>query len=418
MLSTQAGALGQQLAGRVMAGQNMTYAPVLVLDTYKETMQLALKAASAFNTQYDRFQDKATSLKEQIEAWETMLSEAIDSQTMQGKLRDAAYQKYQDAAKAADSCDQQFSLDNDAVEAAGVHFQDGIEKWKFEQKLKAIKEITMAVITFAVGIGEMCAGDPAGVGGAEKAVEVAEEAEKIAIRVAAKVTSETFKKLKEVVEALGKLYPSVSQMDKAIKALESNPGVDVPSIAEISGTTKGDADSNDQMAFAVMAGIEGATACRLALRKHAINGKQLVQIQAEAVKAGYEYVQAQMELIRCAKQVEDLHGLIDSYTGQEDVYLEAEAQLYDRLLALKTGVVIELQNMVWVYRYMYWALSESKIVLDVTKSIEDYDSDLYQIARDIGTIDEQYPSDFQGFTYYGESDKVNICPFTTLSRSK
>lgn len=236
------------------------------------------------------------------------------------------------------------------------------------------------------------------------------EAEKLANQVAAKVTSGTFKKLKDVVKALGKLYPSVSQMVKAIKALESNPSVDVPSIAEISGTTKGDADSSaiatmaawdiwilesdDQMTFAVTAGIEGATAYQLALRKHAINGKQLVQIQAEAVKAGYEYVQAQMELIRCTKQVKDLQSLIDSYTGQEDVYLKAEVQLYDRLLALKTGVVIELQNMVWAYRY--WALSESKLVLDATKSIEDHDNDLYQIARDMETINEQYPSDFQG----------------------
>lgn len=256
----------------------------------------------------------------------------------------------------------------------------------------------------------MCVGNPAGASGAEKAVEAAVEAEKIANQVAAKVTSGTFKKLKDVVKALGKLYPSASQMVKAIKALESNPSVDVPSIAEISGTTKGDADSSaiatmaawdiwilesdNQMAFAVTAGIEGATAYQLALRKHAINGKQLVQIQAEAVKAGYEYVQAQMELIRCTKQVKDLQSLIDSYTGQEDVYLKAEVQLYDRLLALKTGVVIELQNMVWAYRY--WALSESKLILNATKSIEDYDSDLYQIARDMETIDEQYPSDFQG----------------------
>ncbi|KAL6700747.1 hypothetical protein J3F84DRAFT_402729 [Trichoderma pleuroticola] len=163
-------------------------------------------------------------------------------------------------------------------------------------------------------------------------------------------------------------------------------------------------ESDDQMTFGVEAGIEGASEYQLALRKHAINGKQLAQTQAEAVKSGYEYVQAQMELIRCTKQVEDLQNLINSYTGQEDVYLKAEAQLYDRLLALQTGVVIELQNMVWAYRY--WTLSESNIVLEATKSIDDYKSDLYQIARDMETIDEQYPSDFQVFTYYDESGKL------------
>ncbi|KAL7934087.1 hypothetical protein V8C35DRAFT_327538 [Trichoderma chlorosporum] len=420
MLNTQAVALGQQLAGQVMAGQDMTYAPVLVLATYENTMQLALKAASAFETQYNRFQDKADDLEEQKEAWNTMLCQAKDNQDMQSSLRDLAYQKYQDAAKTANSCDQQFRYDNDDVQNAGVAFQIGIEKWKFEQKLKAIKAIFLAVISFAVDIGKMCVGDPTGASGVGKSIEAAEEAEKIANQVAADVTSDILKKLQEVAASLGKLYPSVSQIVSAVNDLESNPDVDIPSVADISGTTKGDADSSaivtmaawdtwilesdDQMTFAVKNDIEGATAYQLALRKHAINGKQLAQAQAEAVKAGYEYVQAQMEVVRCTKQVEDLQCLIDTYTGQEDVYIQAEAKLYDRLLALRTGVVIELQNMVWAYRY--WALSESNIVLDATKSIEDYDSDLYQIARDMETVDEQYSSDFQGFTYYDESDKL------------
>ncbi|EHK19966.1 uncharacterized protein TRIVIDRAFT_155454 [Trichoderma virens Gv29-8] len=420
MLNTQAVALGQQLAGQVIAGQNMTYAPVLVLSTYEDTMKLALAAASAYEIQYDRFQDKASSLEVQIEAWKTMLSQATDNETMQGNLRDSAYQKYQDAAKTADSCNQQFKYDNDDVQNAGILFQNGIEKWKFEQKFKAIQAIFTAVITFAVSIGEMFIGNPAGASGAAKAVEAAKEAENIADQVAANVTSGTLEKLKEVAGALGKLYPSVSQIVKAINDLESNPDVDVPSLSDISGTANGDADSSaivtmaawdkwilesdDQMTFGVTAGIEGAAAYQLALRKHAINGKQLAQAQAEAIKAGYEYVQAQMEVIHCKKQVDDLQSLINNYTGQEDVYLKAEAQLYDRLLALKTGVVIELQNMVWAYRY--WALTESRIVLDATKSIEEYDSDLYQIARDMETVDEQYPSDFQGFTYYDDSDKL------------
>lgn len=152
MLNTQAVALGQQLAGRVMAGQNMTYAPVLVLDTYKDTMQLALTAASAFESQYNRFQDKAASLEVQIEAWNTMLSQATANQAMQGSLCETAYQKYQDAANTADSCDEQFRYDNDEVKNAGVLFQNGIEKWKFEQKLKAIKAIFTAVISKCLAV--------------------------------------------------------------------------------------------------------------------------------------------------------------------------------------------------------------------------------------------------------------------------
>lgn len=196
----------------------------------------------------------------------------------------------------------------------------------------------------------------------------------------------------------------------AVKGYESNPEIDLPTTGVISGSTEGDADSaaivtlaawdiwilesDHQMEFAVSNEIEGASDYQLALRKHAINGKQLAQTQAEAIKAGYEYVQAQMEVIVCTKQVDELQVLLAGYTGQEDVYQQTGVQLYDRLLALRTGVVIELQNMIWAYRY--WALTDSTIVLDATKSTDQYLTDLYTITREMETISEQYSSDFQG----------------------
>jgi hypothetical protein len=242
------------------------------------------------------------------------------------------------------------------------------------------------------------------------AVEAVEEAEEIADQIEKALSSVTLENLGKATKALYKLYPSVAQIVDAVKDLEHTPDIEIPSMGDISGTAEGDADaaaivtlaaweiwileSNQQMKFAVDNAIRGASEYQLALQKHAINGKQLAQAQAEAMKAGYEYVQAQMEVIVCAKQVKDLQDLINKYTGQEDICLQAEAQLYDRLMALRTGVVIELQNMVWAYRY--WALADSSIVLDAMKSVEDYNSDLYTISREMETIDEQYGSDFQG----------------------
>ncbi|OTA07035.1 hypothetical protein A9Z42_0078310 [Trichoderma parareesei] len=426
MLNTQAVALGQQLAGRVMAGKDMTYAPVLILDQYKETMEQALKAATGFQELYNHYQDRSQSLDVQIEAWRKMLDEAIANQTMQGNLCQSAYDKYHSATQTASSCGQQFTLDNGHLKLAQIDFESGVEKWKIEQKYQAIWQIFKAIITFAVNIAVMCIGDPAGVGQAGEAVkgavEAAKEAEEIADQVAAEVTSGTLERLKEVVEALDKLYPSVSDMVDAIKDLGTDPTVDIPSIADITGTTQGDADSeaivtmaawdtwilesDKQMKFALDNDIEGAAEYQLALRKHAINGKQLAQAQAEAIKAGYEYVQAQMEVVRCNKQVTDLQSLLEEFEGQEDIYREAEAKLYDRLMALRTGVVIELQNMIWAYRY--WALEDSKIIPDSTKPIEEYESDLYQITRDMETIDEQYPSDFQDFSYPDVSEDLPL----------
>ncbi|CDM30769.1 hypothetical protein DTO013E5_585 [Penicillium roqueforti] len=426
MLNTQAAALGQQLAGRAIAGPNMSYAPTLPLDTYEKTAKLALAAASEFDEEYRNFQDKAESLEIQIQAWKVMLSQAIANQTMRINLRDSAFDKYQSAAKSAASCETQFRYENDAVKSAEIQFQLGIAEWEFNQELKAVFEIFKAVITFAVNIGELCIGDPAAAGGAEKAVdgavEAVEEAEKITGQIEKIISSITLENLGKAAKALYKLYPSVVQVVDAVKALESNSDTEIPSMGDISGTTEGDADSaaivtlaawdvwilesDHQMEFAVKNEIGGASEYQLALRKHAINGKQLAQTQAEAIKAGYEYVQAQMEVIVCAKQVNDLQGLIDEYTGQEDIYLQAKVQLYDRLMALRTGVVIELQNMVWAYRY--WALAESTLVLDIMKSVDEYNSDLYTIALAMETIDGQYGSDYQDFGYDHKSEYLPL----------
>ena len=226
----------------------------------------------------------------------------------------------------------------------------------------------------------------------------------------AAISSGTLEQLGKVAKALYKLYPSVAQVVDAVQKLESQPDIDIPSIGDISGTSEGDADaaaiatvaawdkwileSDTQMEFAIENKIEGAAEYQLALRKHAINGKQLARAQAEAVKAGYEYVQAQLEVILCDKQIESLQNWIETYEGEEDVYLQAEAYFYDRTLALRTGIAIELQNMVWAYRY--WALADSSVVIKATKSLPDYAVDLATIARELETIGEQYGSDFQG----------------------
>ncbi|KOS46391.1 hypothetical protein ACN38_g2613 [Penicillium nordicum] len=64
--------------------------------------------------------------------------------------------------------------------------------------------------------------------------------------------------------------------------------------------------------------------------------------------------------------------------------------------------------MIWAYRY--WALTDSTIVLDATKSTDQYLTDLYTITREMETISEQYSSDFQEFTYTDKSQTA--CTFT------
>ncbi|KAK8903975.1 hypothetical protein QC760_007413 [Botrytis cinerea] len=417
LINTQARALGQQLAGQAMAGKDMSYAPVLVLSRYKETTQVALNAATAFEQQFERFQDKAQSLDVHMQAWNVMLSQAINEYNMRVNMRNLALEKYESSVRTVTGCFQQFDNDVFALEFLRIAFEVGLNSWAFEQRLRAVFEILQATITFAIAVGQLCLGSPGGVvqgaAAGRQAIGAVVAAEKIAGQVNKILSSGTLQTLLDCIEALGTLYPSVDTIVRTLIQFGNNPNIDIPTTGDISGTSQGDADAaaivtmaawdrwllevDDQMVFAVSQGIASASAYQLGLRKHAINGKQLAQAQAEAVKSGYEYIQAQMEVIRCSQDIADLQALKAGFVGQEAVYLEAKSMFYDRAMALRTNIVLSLRNMAWAYRY--WALADSSITLDGQKPLVEYQQDLSTVIMELEHADSRWASDHQPFNY-------------------
>lgn len=146
LINAQAVALGQQLAAQVMTGPNTSYAPVLKISEYLDTMGAAVEAVSAFEEQYNRFQDKEQSLQDQMLAWDTMLQKAIDEKTMRQNIRDTAKAKYESAQKTATNCSLQMTVDNGEVAKARVAFELGLQEWQYEQTLKAVFAILSAVL--------------------------------------------------------------------------------------------------------------------------------------------------------------------------------------------------------------------------------------------------------------------------------
>lgn len=433
LVNAQAVALGQQLAAQAMTGPDTSYAPVLVIDEYMETMEKALDAASAFETQYNRFQDKEQTTQDQVAVWEVMLQQEINEKNMRVGIRDAAHDRYNDASKTASNCKLQLEADNGELRRAQVAFELGLAKWVYEQRMKAVFKILGAIVGkllgfflvavfsdlgwltgtgFAISIGEICV---TGFGGGDAATEIdgavdaVKVAEQIADQVGKEVSSDTFKKLGECVKALESIFPLIDAAVNAIAVFENDPTADIPPTSDISGSSQGDADaaeivalaawdrwvleSDQQMEFAVAQNIENASKYRLALRKHAVNGKLLAQAQAEAIKAGQQYVQAAMEVILSEKDIQELEDLKNRYQGEDAIYEEAAAKFFDRFLALKTSVVIQMRNLAWAYKY--YALKDSKVFLDSQKSVADYQQDLLIIRSEIQSADEKYASDFQ-----------------------
>ncbi|KAJ8120948.1 hypothetical protein ONZ43_g2482 [Nemania bipapillata] len=379
-----------------------------------DTLDTVLDAASAYEDQYNQFANLDQEVELQLAQWKEMLAEARDGANTRQYQRQAALERYNDAATTAERCYHQMQTENTEISIASDTFEEEVGKWSDWQSFLAVCKIIIAVAKFAVSVGGMFVGGGGeAAGSAEAAIETVVEFEKEAGAVAQVISSDTLKNLKKCVEFLQALYPAIQQIVDAAKVLETDPSAKITPTDTITGSSSADADSaalvtvaswdkwiteaDLSLKFAVANKINTADTYQLALRKHAINGKLLAQAQAEAIKAGQQYVQAAMEAVLCERDVERLESLIDKYEGQEDVYEVAKASLFDRFMALRTSLVIEMRNITWAYKY--YTLKDSRVVLDVLKSTAEYRRDKSAIKQDIENADAAYASDFEPFSY-------------------
>ncbi|KAF7960437.1 hypothetical protein EAE96_000118 [Botrytis aclada] len=418
ILKAQANTLGQQIVCGALAGSNASYAPTLRLESYQQTLNSALDAASAYQTQYNRFVDKETNTRNQIDAWRTMLEHSQGSLRTKEMLCSMTLTKYQSACKVVNKCQDQLNQDQSVIEYLQTAFQDGIKEWKEKLEREAVIKILTGLVMFAVAIGAMCIGDPAaGSGGAsapaeaEKAIVEIEEAEKLGDKLANILKSDTVKKLKKCISQMGKLLSSFESIINGIDDLIQNgsfPGEgDVGGTSGINGTLdtivsmaswdKWTLESDDQLRFAVDQNINGATDYRLALRKHAINGKVLAQAQAQVVKAGQEYVESRLSINAIKQDTNNLQLLLDSFKQQEEEIECAQALLYDQLMTVRTSVAIELRSLIWAYKF--YTLEESSVSIDLWKPIEEYRIDALTIQEELQNADSRFAGDYQPYKF-------------------
>ncbi|KAL4922100.1 hypothetical protein BDW62DRAFT_217924 [Aspergillus aurantiobrunneus] len=355
-VNTQAVALGQQLAAQAMAGPSMGYAPVLNMQSYKENVRDALQAA-----------------------WGTMLQQAITQKQIRTKLAKFALDRYSDAQAAATLCLRQLAADNAEIDAAAAAFQQGLANWVARQSFQAAVDIMGGDPQVCIRIATLAKADaskmPDAFTSLKNVINAFVAAQKMVNQRGKKVSSATVKMLAVCMTVLEKLYPTTDTMVKSVKKLESDPKAKVPALDNVAGSREDNAyaqaivtlaacdkwilESAQQLEFAVSQAIGGASAYRLVLQKHGVSGKALAQAQAESVKSGYGYNQAEMEVIACIQDIATLKELRKKFQGQEAVYAQAEAKFFTRFLSIRTSLVMKMRKLVWAYKY--WALEDSSL---------------------------------------------------------
>ncbi|RAK84954.1 hypothetical protein BO79DRAFT_274000 [Aspergillus costaricaensis CBS 115574] len=408
-LNTQAVSLGQQLAAQAMTGPDTSYAPALTISQYRQTVEDAIDALDAFQTQYERFQDQEASVEDHKAAWTTMLQQAINQQALREQARDLASDKYSDACATRDSCHDLVTAGRHELDAAQQAFEEGLLAWEEQAVFIGVYGLLTGILTFGEQLYRISAASVLddvlkAIKGAADIIDQVKQAEKNTAAQDRHISSDTLQQLTECMGPLETLYFSMVTVAAAVKKLETDPNAAIPSVDDISGTRQGDADARliitlaawdtwtvnsvAQLDFAVAHAIRGAAAYRLAIQKYSINGKALAQADAQATKAGQEYVLAEMEVITSQKDIKELQELIDKYTGEEELYATAEAKFYDSYLFMQTSVAMEMRNMAWAYKY--WALEDSPLVLDSQKTTAQFRNDVYLIDDAMNTINSKY----------------------------
>ncbi|GAB1210833.1 hypothetical protein APSETT445_009631 [Aspergillus pseudonomiae] len=410
-INTQAVALGQQLVAQAMMGQDIS--PALKIDQYMSTVRDALDAVTTFEEQYQRFQDNKCNVDGLKLAWEALLQHAQTQLNKDITLRKVAWDKYQDACTVVARCQEQLNADNRQLGDAEAIFQSGLTTWHMKTGLITVFETLSAIIR-----SESCIGDAAK--NINSAIDDMIQLERRPDQTGKIIPSSTLKTLGDCIQVLERMYPSTIHLAAAIKELESNPNAKISSYGEVTETRDEDTDartiitlaawdkwtldSDQQLEYAVNQNIPGAPAYLLALRKQAVNGKALAQAEVEAVRAGHEYVQAAMEVITCNQDITSLENLLSQYNNEKEQYDLAKARFFSRVLAARTSLVMQMQKLVWAYKYR--SLADSAVVLDSQKSIADFKADLFTLDCEVRSVDERYAIDFQPFEYHTSSSEL------------
>ncbi|KAL1724165.1 hypothetical protein EV715DRAFT_189195 [Schizophyllum commune] len=408
LLNIQASAILQQIRAADFAGPGTSYAPVLKLDFYKNSMVSILTAGAAFQAQYDRFTDNKATVDDQLKAWDSMLVQAQSTLAMQQQLALDAKSKWVSAQQILSTAQNDMKVHQWTLDVKASAFRAGVALWQRQKTLDAVVDMLQAIVTFALAIGAICIGDPAPAAAAPAEAAAAAESAAAAAEGAAKVTGSVINK--KTLDNLGKVVTGISTMVHS--TIENANAIDSAAAGGSSALSpfpeeQGDGDSQalvggaawdqwileveGQMGYAVSESIEGARAYLLELRNHAINGKLMTQASAQAVKAGQEFVHHQMALQLAQADMVRLHALRLSFKNEADQLDVARLHFYDRLDAMRTSTLIELRNIMWAFKF--YTLTDSSLVLDPCKRMEEYQADLSQLVREVESYEEGTASD-------------------------
>jgi len=393
----QCSSLQALLTAEMKAEENgAAFVPYLTRTVYTDLAKAFAAEAQQYETDY-----RALSLEKVVtDQFITLAKSLLANKTYESeyttKLLAQAQTNFDNAVAAADAA--QRTLTDAQLKAGQVKIdfeQRGVPEWQRAQIIKAVIDLSTAIVTFAVGIGAMFLGDPAGggaaVGGAVEGAKAVEAAVEAGSEIAglAKQLGDAMEKLKEVAEALKQVYDVSQELVKAAGDI-ANAREYADKVRAMNLDTGGDGltttyqwqiyqqASDAALQGPVDAGIEFATELKLAIDAVAVYGQALAAAQVATIAAGQRYAAVSLQKQLATAQQAEMQRYVDSLVQGEAPIAVLLQRFYELYLNSKSSLFAAAQG----YRaaYYYWALTPSTIQPSIIDGIDGLDAGLKNLT--------------------------------------
>nr|VFK48937.1 MAG: hypothetical protein BECKTC1821D_GA0114238_10643 [Candidatus Kentron sp. TC] len=281
-----------------------------------------------------------------------------------------------------------------AIDRAREAFRGGVEKYKEEQRNKAILGVCMAVFELGASLALMAVGDEVAVAGAAKGAIDAAKAGEAAAKTVSKITklANAMRKIAKTIEKLTKLIKKLEAAQEAIEKLvtadqlktsDFGKGIEIPdkdndvfdnaywdvftiTISDILGPYTGE--------------IDGAGAYLEQLRFLAVYGKAVYANQVSLTQLRQKLFELVLEEEITRKQQGRLEALVGQEEAKEELLQRAKIITYRNLLRVKGRVLFYMDEQAAALRY--WAV-EPKLPSDYLPSLGDTVGELKEKLAEI-----------------------------------
>lgn len=378
--------------------RSANYIPELKHNVYSDSYQTILSAMSAYQLEYNKFDDQKLDLEKRKESAILMLEHLKSALTAQQGIIDNQNSKIEQYTEIINERIESFKKQLAIVEGAESKFKEGLIKWEIQQGFEMFFNCVSILAELGGSIISAYTGDVGQV--AENAADMAAQVNETVFDAKnLKKIAETIKTLKELTDAFNRIlqyirdgvfgYDLHAELDKLTFSI---PDIEATSLTWT--LTSGDIDANLEIAKSL--NILGAHAYHAQLGTLMIWGSSISSTQLSLVQMAARVADLELEKKVITEDIQRIEDMLDNIESTEDDLKLVEQYLFRVYNSFKRPLYAVQLNYNAAFRY--YTFQDSTILPKVNGSYIDYSQDLMRMDTDlvnaIGSFASNPPQSF------------------------